>query len=80
MSYHLVMERILWSVTLHFKYVVEAIKESKDLNEVSINELQASLAAWASLEFKEVCNSHWVCIAISIEHDDQGGNVKQNWA
>jgi len=39
------MERILWSVTLHFKYVVKAIKESKDLNEVSINELQASLAA-----------------------------------
>ena len=35
----LVMEKIFQSLSLHFEYVVEVIEESKDLSEMSIEEL-----------------------------------------
>lgn len=40
----LVRGEILRNQTLYFKYVVAAIKKSKYLSEMSINELQGSLA------------------------------------
>jgi len=59
--------------------VVAVIKKSKYLSEMSIDELQDSLATyvWTSFEFKEVCSSHRRCIVLLVEHDDQGRNLKQ---
>lgn len=45
MIYFLVINKILQSLTLHFKDEVASIKELKDLNEMSIDELQGSLVA-----------------------------------
>ncbi|XP_020245383.1 uncharacterized protein LOC109823515 [Asparagus officinalis] len=41
-----IMEKILRTLDSKFKYIIPAIQESKDLSEVSIDELQGSLQAY----------------------------------
>jgi hypothetical protein len=76
---------MLWSITLRFEYKVATIKESKDLSEMSIDELQDlsathehCLNSKKSTEFKKVYSIHWRCITISVEHDDKGGSFKHD--
>lgn len=76
---------MFWSVTLRFEYMVETIKESKDLSEMSIDELQGLSAPhelWLnsknSTEFKKVYSIYWRCTAISVEHDDKEESFKHD--
>ncbi|XP_020272621.1 uncharacterized protein LOC109847792 [Asparagus officinalis] len=41
-----IMEKLLRTLDSKFKYIISAIQESKDLSEVSIDELQGSLQAY----------------------------------
>ncbi|XP_047943636.1 uncharacterized protein LOC125190382 [Salvia hispanica] len=66
-----VIEKVLRSLTLKFEHVVAAIEESKDLNTMSIDQLQSSLEVHEQRMKKKIIPSleHMLQAKMSIEED-----------
>jgi hypothetical protein len=69
MSDVIVIEKILRSMTLKFNYVVCSIEESKDLDAMSIDELQSSLLVHAQRMQGYIVEEQ----ALQITHDNNFG-------